>query len=529
MADTYVDVAPDGTVATSRIGAGDPSAYFNSRRVELPAEGNSIRVTSFAGGQMAVVAGQNDRAYKVWSYAPDVRGFEDIGPCFGRRAVAIASADDGSVWIAVVRRNGICERFINGFSTGEFPCPLGPHGIADIRHDGTVEFIGDPEIDDARQRVERGLLIKGWTEKNGIVGGQLLGLGDQFVVVDTNHNTAHTIATGLCFETHITVLDGGGYAFSYRQLNGGWGVQFLPGALPPLRFEIAPLGKKAVGVIYGSSNRYGYGGFGGNCETLFGNEDTGFPPDDWVHGLGVPAIAGLGAINVPWPMRLGTWHDTQHSTWPLAGPRPHFVYDEHTGERHDGRGDVLLVQCYPMFGELPGLFEARVSRGLDLHPARQKLLVLKFYPGNDPFRFTEDQLVPYFQCYERLLRRPDVQGMLAFDGMRSGLKAHPMWLAAFRAFAAASSGLPEFTLFNDEVAMLKKCEVTIPDGGWTLKSFRNGEQFVGFDRENPHLGTRVRVYVEDGSLRMQIDYPGADPSGKLAGRTGARREVKPCQ
>jgi hypothetical protein len=73
-------------------------------------------------------------------------------------------------------------------------------------------------------------------------------------------------------------------------------------------------------------------------------------------------------------------------------------------------------------------------------------------------------------------------------------------------------------------AALKKCEVTVdafalspanklPDG--TILEFH--------DRENA-IGTRARVWVENGSARMSIDYPGAGPG--LKGETGARRPVR---
>lgn len=218
-----------------------------------------------------------------------------------------------------------------------------------------------------------------------------------------------------------------------------------PAQFKPYVEDVKPLGRKAIGVIYGSSERYGYGSFPGNCEVLFGS-DPPYGPSDWskMKPLSRPVIAGVDAI-VPWPMRLGTWHDTRSSVYPFQGPHPHFVYDEATGERHDGRGDVLLIQCYPRFGETVEAFERRMVAGLNLHLKRQKLIVAKYYPGNPPERFSEEQLLPYLPVYERLVRRDDVQGLLAFDALRSGLAYHPAWLAAFSDLAAASQGLPEFS------------------------------------------------------------------------------------
>ena len=453
MADVYVDTAQDGTICLSIVGANDPAVHFgNTKKTALPVDGNSLRVSLNGTSITAVVAGQNDHAY----LANDFGQVLDLGQCFGRQAVCIRRMNDGSRCVNIIRSNGICEilnenaiqRIQSGnenFFRRTVPAPNGGLGILDINDDGTPVFAADPAIDGPRQRTVRGLLLNNWTERSGIVAGLLLGLGDQLVIADETNagsdpiSSLGTIYPGLAFEPHLTALDAGGVAISYRTL-GGYGVKILRSKAdwPAFEFKIAPLGKKAVGVIFGSSEKYGYGAFAGNCEVLLPGDD--FQKMKFVKSV----VAAEKALNVPWPLNLGTWHDTAHSVPPYAGMRPHFVYDEIENELHDGRGDVLLIQAYPLWGEAPRAFELRMAFALARHKGRQIILVFKFYPGNPPFNFTEAQLVQYFGAYERLVRRDDVQGLLAFDGMRSGLAYHPLWLKAFEAFAAATSGLPEF-------------------------------------------------------------------------------------
>jgi hypothetical protein len=52
----------------------------------------------------------------------------------------------------------------------------------------------------------------------------------------------------------------------------------------------------------------------------------------------------------------------------------------------------------------------------------------------------------------------------------------------------------------------------------------DGTVFEIHDPNNPQLATRVRAWVENGSIFFSIDYPGAGPG--LAGKTGARRPVR---
>lgn len=97
-------------------------------------------------------------------------------------------------------------------------------------------------------------------------------------------------------------------------------------------------------------------------------------------------------------------------------------------------------------------------------------------------------------------------------------------LAALIAASHETSGVVLGPTVFYEATGLKKAEITVdafslsaanklPDG--TLIEFH--------DRENA-LGTRARIWVEDGSARMSIDYPGAGPG--LKGETGARRPVR---
>lgn len=71
---------------------------------------------------------------------------------------------------------------------------------------------------------------------------------------------------------------------------------------------------------------------------------------------------------------------------------------------------------------------------------------------------------------------------------------------------------------------MKKCEVTVD--AFTLTpatGIKDGDVARFHDRENAN-GAHVRVWVENGSMRFSIDYPGAGAG--LKGETGARRPVR---
>jgi hypothetical protein len=75
-----------------------------------------------------------------------------------------------------------------------------------------------------------------------------------------------------------------------------------------------------------------------------------------------------------------------------------------------------------------------------------------------------------------------------------------------------------------EPPQMKKCEVTVDAFTLTPAAhLPDGTVMQFHDRENPN-GAHVRVWVENGSCRMSIDYPGA--GGGLKGETGARRPVR---
>jgi hypothetical protein len=75
-----------------------------------------------------------------------------------------------------------------------------------------------------------------------------------------------------------------------------------------------------------------------------------------------------------------------------------------------------------------------------------------------------------------------------------------------------------------EPPQMKKCEVTVDAFTLTPAAhLPDGTVLQFHDRENPN-GAHVRVWVENGSCRMSIDYPGAGAG--LKGETGARRPVR---
>ena len=112
--------------------------------------------------------------------------------------------------------------------------------------------------------------------------------------------------------------------------------------------------------------------------------------------------------------------------------------------------------------------------------------------------------------------------------------SHALNIAFFTALAEASEGLPTFTNYEPEEPVLKKPEVTVLEYKGAMP--QNGTLIDAFDRVNTQLGTKVKVWVDNGSLRLEIAYPGIDPSTEkpkpvtdaLSGRTYSVRPVKVC-
>lgn len=89
-----------------------------------------------------------------------------------------------------------------------------------------------------------------------------------------------------------------------------------------------------------------------------------------------------------------------------------------------------------------------------------------------------------------------------------------------RLFVPFSWWLPVDEPQPEPQPVLRKPEVSVTK--WDLNELKDGREFIFHDRENPELGYGARVYVENGSMHAEI-------SNKVgSGRTGARREVKPC-
>jgi hypothetical protein len=83
--------------------------------------------------------------------------------------------------------------------------------------------------------------------------------------------------------------------------------------------------------------------------------------------------------------------------------------------------------------------------------------------------------------------------------------------------AAASPGIP-----SEAPMVLQIPQVQVDS--FTLDELKNGKEFVGHDPQNPSIATRCRVWVENGSIYMEISYPGLGPT--YVGKTGKYRAVK---
>lgn len=110
---------------------------------------------------------------------------------------------------------------------------------------------------------------------------------------------------------------------------------------------------------------------------------------------------------------------------------------------------------------------------------------------------------------------------------RDGIMAWPNIKQQYDALCSAVRNTPALPPVK-RLTTMNKAEITVER--WNLDRLEIGREFNFFDRQNPQLGTRVRVWIEatptGPSMRAEIDYPGAGTD--LAGRTGAPRIVKVC-
>lgn len=208
---------------------------------------------------------------------------------------------------------------------------------------------------------------------------------------------------------------------------------------PPVTVKVDPfLQPKAIGPIWGSSEQYDYWAFAGNVDVLFGAYQQ-YPASDFNKvQVKRPIIAGLGALNIPANMRLGTWGYSQ--------TEPSFVYwdarhyDQDVLFSLDPEKDVALFQAYPNPGEPIDGFITSISAQLARWPYR-KMIVAAFYDRNGTLN-----PLPYMPAYDTLLRRSDVMGMLCFDYARSGILFDADLAAWYNAFCKATPGLPDFSV-----------------------------------------------------------------------------------
>jgi hypothetical protein len=192
---------------------------------------------------------------------------------------------------------------------------------------------------------------------------------------------------------------------------------------------------KAMGVIWGSSEEYGYWPSAGNTEVLFRDFDKMVTPR--------PVIFGKDAIHIPPARKYAEWCPSLEALGttfrPRAGHTDGPVYDQAMADRL-GSGEPLLVQAYPAVGEPLDAFIVRISGQLDRFPNRIKMIVAAWFDENGLMSL--EDILAMVPGYDALLRRPDVLGMLAFDYARSGLKFHPEWLRWYTAMTMATPGLP---------------------------------------------------------------------------------------
>lgn len=239
MADEYGDILPDGTAVTSWVGANDAAVYFapldGSRprtRVPLPAEGNSVRgAIGDDGVRRAIVAGQNDRAYIVTEFMTRAEDAIDVGPCYGRQAVAMLGNRDA---IVVSQTEWKANGDVKPLPVDQIGTSI---GILDLNADGSPQWTAE---NDAPREIELAIglhprvRLRYWVARahpSGVANGNVyLGLllgghEDQVVLVD--RDGPHTLHRGIAYEPHLTLLLDGTIGACWRPLRGR--AQFMKG------------------------------------------------------------------------------------------------------------------------------------------------------------------------------------------------------------------------------------------------------------------------------------------------------------
>ncbi|HVL67213.1 MAG TPA: hypothetical protein VM364_08110 [Vicinamibacterales bacterium] len=153
------------------------------------------------------------------------------------------------------------------------------------------------------------------------------------------------------------------------------------------------------------------------------------------------------------------------------------------------------------------------QHGLVVYPAadlRQGIVV----PGVDPWN-----------AYAHLVRAVDPRTVEVIWSSGPGERPHELrrehvdvLAGPFINLAGGEPGTPPPERKPEQEIPMRKPEVTVDR--WTLDELKDGREFVFRDRENPHLGYSVRVFVQNGSMHAEI----TNAAG--TGATGARRAVK---
>lgn len=418
--------------------------WWKSPATKVLVYGPDLNVKSAGFARMAVI----DNAVRI-AYARDaeiVAATVEGEGSWGSRVLPWRSRWNGK-WPVAFSPNG--ELYLNRPTDDNLMWEVvkGPWGTAPTIYAGAgategIAFVG-PAGEVVLTHINRGRL-PGMLEPKVLTGGMTIGgpfpaaggvatrLGSQWGWFQPEE---------MAFEPHGCQVPDGSWVLGFHQVNSqgfSGAVVYSDISLEEMLSAQVPdyADNKAIGVIWGNSEPYGYHAFPGNCETLFEADAAKRP---------VAKAAILGKhVDHP-PEAYGYWADQVADI--DAKKQPQFNYSD--GERYSNAMDkagtahaVRLVQAYRNKGEGVDHFLNRISLELDRVNRPNMGIVAGFSPRNPPEQLTDDEVMEAIRCYDILLRRKDCCTLLAFDGARSGLLFHPEWNRWFGALAEASPGLP---------------------------------------------------------------------------------------
>ncbi|HXG71340.1 MAG TPA: hypothetical protein VNJ04_12110 [Gemmatimonadaceae bacterium] len=173
--------------------------------------------------------------------------------------------------------------------------------------------------------------------------------------------------------------------------------------------------------------------------------------------------------------------------------------------------DIIGIEAYCGTDESLTFFEGRIRSAVER--VRRAALIAQTYTSNAA---QTANLAPLVPIYARIARdHPNVEMILGFSGSgrATGLQDHPEVIPLWQQLAAGITAPSN----EEDMPTLNVPAVTVET--FTLDRLVNGREIVFYDRANPELAYRGRVFVQNGSVHVEI----RNAAGSA--ETGRRRPV----